>query len=74
MADAKQVLEVAVDEAALLVNSTHDEERTAEWYEIEIRPLVELARDALYAEDGQVDDEVVRASGIHPVKLARLGL
>jgi hypothetical protein len=75
MADAKQVLELAVDEAALLINSTPDDQRTAEWYETRIKPLVLLARDGLYPEkDGQVDDEIVRNGGLHPSKLSRLGL
>ena len=66
MAQARAVLEVALDEADLLAHSGGDVE--------EIAPIIRLAHDALRAGDGDIPDEQVRDSGLHPVKLARLGL
>lgn len=66
MADADEVLKIVVDEAALLANSGGSLE--------EITPLLNLARDAVFSEDGTMPDDDVRESGLHPSKLARLGL
>jgi hypothetical protein len=66
MANARAVLEVAIDEAALLANTggTLDQ----------IRPILNLARTALHAGDGEVPDEEVRQSGLRPTEIERIGL
>jgi hypothetical protein len=66
MADAQAVLEVALDEADLLAHSGGSVD--------EIAPIIRLAHDALRAGGGQIPDDDVRQSGLHPTKLARLGL
>jgi hypothetical protein len=66
MASAREVLDATVREAALLANT----EATID----QVRPLLNLARDALDAGDGELPDEQVRESGIHPSVLTRLGI
>jgi hypothetical protein len=66
VADARQVLEEAVNEAALLARTGGSLE--------ELQRLVLLARTALHAEDGQVDDETMREGGLSPGAFQRLGL
>jgi hypothetical protein len=65
MADARLVLEAAVDEAALLAIGG------GEW-EADIKPLELLARDALHSADGTIPDE--RAKELLPSAWQRLGL
>ena len=67
MADARRVLEVALDEALLLAT-------TGGHLEQEIVPIIRLAKEAFRAGEGEVPDEDIRASGIHETKLNRLGL
>lgn len=62
MAKAVRVLPVAVEEAALLIRSTPDDQRTQDWYETRVRPLVELADKARL---GTVSDNEVLSSGLH---------
>lgn len=73
MADSNHVLRLAVEEAALMAETQGDHD-TVEWYEETIKPLVLLARDALFAENGVIDDERVRDGGLPPAKLTQLGL
>jgi hypothetical protein len=66
VADARTVLELAVREAALLANSGGHLEQ--------LQDLANLARDALDAGDGELDDDRVRQGGLSPGDLQRLGL
>jgi hypothetical protein len=65
MADARVLLEAVIREAAQLANTGGHLE--------ELQSLALLARTALDAGNGEVPDEVVRASGLHPAVQARLG-
>jgi hypothetical protein len=67
MANARAVLEIALDEAGLLAHTGGDPEK-------DILPIIRLAQEALKAGDGEIPDERVRDSGLHPAKLSRLGL
>jgi len=66
VADARTVLELAVREAALLANSGGHPEQ--------LQDLANLARDALDAGDGELDDDRVREGGLSPGDLEQLGL
>jgi hypothetical protein len=66
MVKASDVLREAVREAALLANGGGSLE--------ELQALANLARDALNAGDGEMDDDVVRGGGLHATGLSHLGL
>jgi hypothetical protein len=66
MADARAVLEEAIREAALLANTGGHLEQ--------LQAPAPLARDALDAGEGEIDDDRVREGGLAGAALQRLGL
>jgi hypothetical protein len=66
VADAKQVLEEAINEAHVLAGTGGSKE--------DLESLVELAYAAYYSTDGTVPDDVVKGSPLHATARARLGL
>lgn len=65
MVSAKRVLEAAVTEAA--------EQARAENIKIPVvRDLTELAYEALLAGNGEISDERVKNSSLHPSQITRL--
>ena len=72
MANARQVIREAVNEAHLLIESTPDEQRDSTWYEDRIRPLVALAHKAGLSDNGQISRNDVEAAPLHPSVMHRL--
>jgi hypothetical protein len=68
MARATDVLKHAVHDANLLVAHTSLEAPAR------LRALLLLAQEALAEGDGEIADELLRHSALHPVTLKRLGV
>jgi hypothetical protein len=68
MASAAQVLKHALHDANLLVAYTSLESPE------QLSSLLQLAQDALAVGDGEIKDDLLLHSSLHPVTLGRLGL
>lgn len=73
MANADNVLVEAALEAHLLIFAgTPPDQQDLDWYEREIKPLVDIAGLAALHRGGEIDDDLVRNSSLPPSRLSRL--